>query len=107
MAGEATALKTLGVKLAKAYGEKGALSESDVTRYIQDPSVLGWIKSKGSEYKDAKITPEVYASIQNILRDMEKNSNNRLSTAYMETAKKFSRSRKGSNPLSLKKALFF
>lgn len=104
--GEATALKTLGVKLAKAFGEKGALSESDVTRYIQDPSVLGLIRSKGAEYKSAQITPEVYSSIKNILSDMNKNAETRLTASYMETAKKFSRSRKESSPVSLKKALF-
>lgn len=104
--GDETALKTLGVKLAKAFGEKGALSESDVTRYIQSASVLGLIKSKGAQYKDAKITPEVAQSIERILADMEINSKERLNKAYVSTANRFSRSRKTTSPLSFDKALF-
>jgi len=82
MKGDETALKTLGVQLAKAFGEKGALSESDVTRYIQSASLMGLVKSKGAEWKDAKLSKDAFDSIRNILTDMKVVNNRHINEAF-------------------------
>lgn len=68
----------LGVKVAKAMGEVGALSESDVNRYVQNPAVADKVAgevlklSKGTLLpKNAKYLKESLQAISAIAADRE------------------------------------
>jgi len=101
----ATALKTLGVKLAKAFGEKGALSESDVTRYISSAGVLNFVKSKKDEWTSGKLSDGAYQSIKNVLSNVKKAQKDNLEQAYHQSAIDFKRSRK--QPMTYAEARYF
>jgi hypothetical protein len=89
--GDKTALKTLGVKLAKAFGEKGALSESDVTRYIQSAGIAGKTESAIAEWVGGKLSDSAARSIEVILDDMEKVNKRNVDSIYDDFAEKFSK----------------
>jgi hypothetical protein len=93
------------LKLAKAFGEKGALSESDVTRYISSAGVLNFVKSKASEWSNGKLSDGAYMSVKNIIDNVKKAQMDNLNTSYHESAIDFKRSRK--TPMSYAEARYY
>jgi hypothetical protein len=89
--GDETALSTLGVKLAKAFGEKGALSESDVTRYTDSSSLIGLVKSKGARWSGGKLSSDAAKSIKNILMDMRVHAKGKVDEAVRVGANNLSK----------------
>lgn len=67
-----TALAKLGITIAKSYGEVGAMTERDVTRYIQDPSVWGTIRDTLTKWKSGKLTGVTKESLERLIDIAEK-----------------------------------
>jgi hypothetical protein len=89
--GEETALAVLGVKMAKIMGEKGMLSETDVTRYTSASSLIGKAKASFMKYVSAKPSKDVSKSIKNMTKEMIDTSEGLLDKAINEHANLFAK----------------
>jgi len=85
--GDETALATLGVKVAKALGEKGVLTDKDVTRYTEAASWMQKLKSLGYKAGAAKITPEVRQSLLNMFNEFGNIATRLKDASYDEKAR--------------------
>ena len=88
-------LSILGVKMAKAMGEKGVLTDKDVTRYIQDPAAYSgshaWLKKLSS----GQLTDKVYRDLKRIIHSFDKNANKKIEKAEDKILTEFVQSREG------------
>lgn len=89
--GEETALAVLGVKMAKVMGERGMLSESDVTRYTGAASLKGKLRSMVDKYSNAEISKEVGVSVKNLMNEMNTSADALIDQSIMEQANNFSK----------------
>lgn len=89
--GDETALATLGVKVAKALGEKGVLTDKDVTRYTEAASWLERAKSLGYKAAAAKITPDVKDSLIRMFSEFDDIAKNLKNKVYREKAQLFAK----------------
>lgn len=64
--GNKVALGALGTKMARAMGEVGVLTDSDVQRYIQRMDIKGKIEDNLARYLSGELTPETSQDISNI-----------------------------------------
>jgi len=90
-----TALKALGIKLAKAYGEKGAMTDADVVRYIQDPAILERGKSLAAAAASGKLTEKVYNDLKRNIGFFKVAANKKLNNVQSQIAKEYAISRRG------------
>jgi len=96
-------ISVLGVKMAKALGEVGALSESDVTRYVKDPSIAGQIRDTMARLKSGKISGESAENLERVLDAMSASATRKRDFAIHREATIFSRV----NNIPLDEARFF
>lgn len=86
--GNEMSVSALGIMLAKAYGEKGAMSESDVKRYIQGVSwrtkLMEWYK-KGAE---GELPKEVMNGIKGNLGAIRQVTNKNIDKVYDKAFKR-------------------
>ena len=76
--GDTLALSSIGTMLAKLYGEKGNLSESDVTRYRQAHAMLTKMKDYANASISGTLSKETAQSLRNTIKDAFKSSKRKI-----------------------------
>lgn len=88
------ALSMLGPKVAKGIaGEVGVLTEQDVTRYVQDPSLVGSIRDSLLKAKSGKLSDVSYDNIMRMVDIMKAKARDNMTQANAKGAKLLSRAR--------------
>lgn len=84
--GNSTSIAPLGIKLAKAMGEVGVMTDTDVVRYIQSTKwgdqLLGWWK-KGAE---GELPADVIKGLQSNIGTISKKLNSNINKVYDNAA---------------------
>lgn len=85
-------LSMLGPKVAKGIaGEVGVLTQHDVTRYVQDPSLVGSLRDSLIKLKSGKLSEVSAENLSRLLDIMEKSANDKINRAIDREATLFSR----------------
>lgn len=84
-------LAAIGPKLAKALGERGVLTDADVSRYVTNPALANSILSKGTKAFEGKLTSSDYANLMRLGTVMEQKAQKKVEQAYKNAAVKMSR----------------
>lgn len=88
-------LAMLGPKIAKGIaGEVGVLTEQDVTRYVQNPELVGGLMDTMTKLKEGKITEVSYENLNRLLEISEKTAIDKIKEATKREALLFSRREK-------------
>ncbi len=103
-----TAAAALGTKVAKAYGEVGALTENDVTRYIKDPRISAQVAQTFRKVVDGTLNPSTAKYLKETLQAMAAMDKDRKEFVVSRKAKQFSRNFTNSlkRPTSMNDALY-
>lgn len=102
-----TAAAALGTKVAKAYGEVGALTENDVTRYVQDPSLKAVVAQNFRKMSQGTLLPSTAKGLTETLKALAAMDLDRRNAIIRGRAKQFGRNMSNSlgTPTSLNDSL--
>lgn len=85
-------LAMLGPRIAKGIaGEVGVLTERDVTRYVQNPTLVGGIMDTAAKVSQGQLTDVSYENIKRLLEIVKKESSRKREDAIKNEAILFSR----------------
>lgn len=85
-------LAMLGPKVAKGIaGEVGVLTEQDVTRYIQNPSIAGKTRQSLVKLSTGKLDQATAQDLERLMNIMEAKAKDQKNNAYNTAATRFSR----------------
>lgn len=88
-------LAMLGPRIAKGIaGEVGVLTERDVVRYVQNPTLVGGVMDSIAKVTKGKITDVSYENLKRLLGIVEEESKRRIEEAINDEAILFSRRNK-------------
>ena len=76
------AVAALGPQLAKAMGEVGALTESDVTRYVKNPQIAAGIMQTMDKSLKGKLSPQDAENITRLVGILGKKAEDSRAKAY-------------------------
>lgn len=69
--GEATAISTLGIKMAKFVGEVGVMTDTDVERYIQSKSWFRRLVDQANAGFGNRLSKRTYEDMQKLVKEFE------------------------------------
>lgn len=85
-------LAMLGPQVARNIaGEVGVMTDKDVTRYVQNPSLVGSLKDTLAKIKDGKISEVSYDNLNRLVNIMERKAIDNRAEAYRKRAIQLSR----------------
>ncbi len=83
------AASSIGVMAAKARGERGALSATDVTRYVENKAAAGKVAQWINSAAQGTITPMNAAFIKDVERALQGSYDQRIGESYNRYAERF------------------
>lgn len=89
--GNANTIGPLGVTAAKAYGEVGSLTESDVNRYIERAGIANMAVDKAYKFFKGELSPqsaEDISAMTKLIKEAVTDRENRMKTKYFHRAYK-------------------
>lgn len=85
-------LSMLGPKVARSIAnEVGVLTDTDVTRYVKNPSLAGGLKDSLLKIKSGKMSDVTADNLMRLVEIMEKSANDQIGMAIDRESKLFSR----------------
>lgn len=85
-------LAMLGPKVAKAIaGEVGVLTETDVTRYVKNPSIVGGLMDSIQKAKSGKISQASYENLKRLLEISKQEAERKMKFATQREAMNLSK----------------